>query len=71
MEEFDYTLHIKTGEEILILQMVGTFDDAYEVARNYHHYVNRVTFFNREGDEIISLNDRQLMDFNLKIKYKD
>lgn len=70
MEEFNYTIVI-SGEELLSVRMNGTWEEAYEIARGYNTYGDTFTFYNLEGEEIISLSAVQLMNDDLKIIYLD
>jgi hypothetical protein len=66
-----YTIKLQDKDDTYILDTDGTFEDAYELARNYHHYATLISFFNFEGENIVTITREQLMDRNLTINYKD
>jgi hypothetical protein len=66
--DYDYIVRL-ISDEILVIQMTGTFDDAYETAKNHHIYADSIVIEDNMGKKIISLTRDQLMDEGLKITY--
>lgn len=66
--EYDYIITM-FGQEKLTVKMTGSWDEAYEVARNYHIHADVFTISDGNGNPIITLTKDQLMNEGLKITY--
>lgn len=69
-DTFDYEIRI-SGYETISIKTLGTFLEAYEVARGYNIYGHTFAFYNTAGDSIVTLTHDQLMNQDLIINYKD
>lgn len=69
-EPFDYEIRVY-GDEVISIKTLGTFLEAYEVARGYNIYGHTFAILLPDGYNIVTLSHQQLMDQNLIINYKD